>query len=971
MLLFAAGAAAATEAPRVRRFGVEDGLSHNAVHALAQDADGFLWIGTQDGLNRFDGLEFRRFAHAPEAADLGPFVVALQVDSADRLWVGTRRGLGLLAPGLRRPQAIDLGQPHQPSQIVALVRSGDSLWIGTGRGLYALAPDASPATAATLVQPGVQVRAIAAEAQDAVWVLSGEQDCELRRHTRAGPAGPALPAPCAYGMALAPDGRLALGPETHWHPDAPSAIAAGSLPWWVLRDGDRLLYAGLTGVEIAAPGATPEPVWPLTDRRHARPLANEIRALLRDRDGALWLGTYDGLFALDPKAPRFAALGAGGPAHDALAALHVSALLPDGERWLLGSYGEGVFTWQETQLRLARLDADPGCPDFVWTLARDSQGVPVVNGACSVRGDRVLADRPALAVAAAAPSADRPSPGPPDVRASLLGRDGQLWLASTQGLFRARDGAPERVLDGGYEALALAPDGSLWLAPNTDLDPQRADRLLRFDPQSGQMQAHRLPAGEDVFDLLADASGVWAATGAGLLRVDESGRLRRWLPDETHAGRVFYSLLRGVDGALWIGTSRGLLRFDPSQQDAGFRHFDHRDGVPNLEFNRRSRWQDASGRLWFGGMNGVVSFDPRGAVPAPVRSRVRIDSVRVLAPDGERELAPGAGGILELAHDDAGLSLGFVAPGFRRAERFVYRYRLLGLDPQWIDSRGRRDARFTRLAPGAYRFEVVAGDETDAQRFGQAGLEIAVAPPWYARGWFRLTLAAGLVGLVWLGYRLRVAHLLSLQRMRLDIASNLHDELGSELAAIGVGAAMVERSAGLSPRDRQRLSGIGQSAAQVAQALRDIVWVVNPDKDRLDELVARMRSFAAELLAGHELRFTAPPTGLERTIPMEIRHDVHLVFKEAMGNIARHARAARVAVELAVAADRLRLHIEDDGIGFVPGRHSGTGLASMRRRADALGGTLDIDSAPGRGTRIELIVPLTRTRRGGRARSGG
>jgi signal transduction histidine kinase/streptogramin lyase len=959
-------ASAASDPPSVRRFGVEDGLSHNAVHALAQDADGFLWLGTQDGLDRFDGVEFRHVDHVAAGADDSPFVVALAVGADDRLWVGTRRGLGVLSPGARAPAAIALGANTGPRHIVALEVDGDTLWIGTERGLFRL-DGAGRAAAPVAGAADLAVRAMTPAQDGGMWVLGGADACTLRLHRRDGTVQAAHPAPCGFGLASLADGRLGLGPQTHWDPSTPSAAAQGSLPWRVRRDGDQLLYAGLLGVEAAVPDQPSRALWPPDGRIRTRPLAAEVRSLLRDRDGALWLGTYDGLFQLDPKAARFAALGAGSAAEARLQALHVSALLPDGERLLIGSYGEGVHAWDEARQQLQRLHAGAECPTFVWSLVRDGAGVAVVNGECSVRGDRLLADRPApVEPPPSAAAGDRIDDGPREVRAAVTDAAGTLWMTSVQGLWRERDGRVERVLDGHFEALAAAPGGSLWLAPNTDVDPLRVDRLLRYREAEGELQSVALPSREDIFDLLADGDGLWAATGAGLLHLDLAGELRHWQPTARGVGRVFYSLQRGSDGALWIGSSRGLLRFDPARSAAGFRQFDHRDGIANLEFNRRARWRDDTGRLWFGGMNGAVHFDPQHAVTGVVSSQVLIDAVRVLGPQGERALDPRSSAALELAHDDVGLTVSFVAPGFRRADRFDYRYRLLGLNPQWISGAGRRDARFTRLAPGEYRFEVAAGDDLDGERFGQAVLALSVPPPWHASGAFRLGVALLLVGFAWLVYRLRVAHLLALQRMRLGIASNLHDELGSELAAIAVGAGLVEQSPRLDLRERQRLGAIGQSAQAVSRALRDIVWVVNPDKDHLTDLLSRMRSFAAELLAEHELQFAGPAVGEERAIPMALRQDLYLLFKEAIGNVARHAAARRVEIGLRIAAGRLVLRIADDGVGFVPGEHPGTGLASMQRRAAALGGQLSIDSAPGQGCRLTLELPLTSMRRGWR-----
>jgi signal transduction histidine kinase len=445
------------------------------------------------------------------------------------------------------------------------------------------------------------------------------------------------------------------------------------------------------------------------------------------------------------------------------------------------------------------------------------------------------------------------------------------------------------------------------------------------------------------------------------------------VPADVDAGRVFYSLSQDRHGRLWLGSNRGLVRFDPdASPERAFRTYDPGDGTGNWEFNRRARFRDGDGRLYLGGMTGVTVFAP-DAVRADLRPpRAMLDRMRILGAGGEREDSLVGVERLRLAPGDLALELSFTTPLFTRGDRARFRYRLLDFDPDWRVAGEERSARYTNLPPGDYRFEVEAANADGVWSAAPGTLALRVVPPFYATWWFRGLALLALLSLLALAYRLRVRHLLALQRMRLDIAADLHDELGSELAAIGVGAAMVARGRGLEEGERRRLEGVRSSAETVMQSLRDIVWYVNPDKDRTDALVERMRRHAGSVLGDLCWRFETE--GMTHNLPLDmlLRRQVYLIFREALNNLVRHTAARSVRIAIAIDGTRVEMAIDDDGRGFDPARPGGdgSGLANMRRRAAAIAATLDIDSAPGHGTRIRLGLDMTHSRRG-RRRPGG
>jgi signal transduction histidine kinase len=244
-----------------------------------------------------------------------------------------------------------------------------------------------------------------------------------------------------------------------------------------------------------------------------------------------------------------------------------------------------------------------------------------------------------------------------------------------------------------------------------------------------------------------------------------------------------------------------------------------------------------------------------------------------------------------------------------------------------------------------------------------------ITPPFWQEWWFRVLAGLTLVALLAWAYHLRVAKLLEIERLRLRIASDLHDDLSSDLSAIAVATDMMQRRAELPEAERGRLAELRDKYLQMAGALRDTVWYVQPEHDSLAATILRMKVTAGDLLGDTPFDFEATTVDGDAAVHMGARRDLFLVYKELIHNAARHARASRVKVELRAHGGRVTLRVSDDGVGFDPAAApAGEGLRSLRRRADRMGARLEIASRPGEGTTATLDAELARTRDSGRGR---
>ncbi len=464
--------------------------------------------------------------------------------------------------------------------------------------------------------------------------------------------------------------------------------------------------------------------------------------------------------------------------------------------------------------------------------------------------------------------------------------------------------------------------------------------------------------------LYFDRSGrLWIGTENSLIHVEE--------PTSDHPRFVSYTTAEGLSsnqvncitedlwGRVYIGTGRGLDRLDPA---TGYvRHYTAADGLFKGEVHVAFR--DRQGLLWFGSYSSGLSrlvpeLDQLEQRPPILISGLRVAGVQQRVSElGETEISN-----LTLGPSQSNIQIDFVALGFAMGEALRYQYKLEGADRDWSPPTDQRTINYASLSPGTYRFLVQAVTDQGVASQSPAQITFRILPPIWLQWWF-LTLVAIFIGLViYSTHHYRVARLIELERVRTRIASDLHDDIGSNLSVIAGLSDVLRRQAERadSPTDA-RLSLIAAVSQRSLEAISDIVWAVNPKKDHLLDLTQRLRLFADEALFAHniEFEFSAPHLASDRRIGAETRREVFLIFKEAVNNIVRHSGCAKAEATLQVDHKTLVLLISDDGRGFDPTlARVGEGLASMWRRAEKIDGEIEVVSKPGNGATVLLKAPL-------------
>ena len=931
-------------------WSLADGLRHGNVSCLLQGGDGYLWVGTAAGVARFDGVEFSA-PTAPLAAVLeGRSVAALLEGRDGTLWAGTDEGLVVQRDGAVRRFGIEQGLSH--SKITALALDGTgAIWVATLRGLNRLDGDRFTTFSTEQGLPSGFIQSLAFdESREVLWV---------------GTFG---------GLARYREGRfesLDLGESGR---SGITALLAEEGELWIGTADGALVLRGEDG----------------SLRRWSAPDA--VHALLKDRRGQLWLGTFRGAWRFrdgDFEAPE-------GVSDIVLALLEDR----EGNLWL-GTRSGGLHRLSDASF--VTWSTREGLPEgAVTTIVEDYAGdlwLGTRAGLVRVRGGRVvetLTTRDGLA--------------DDEIVALAAGEDGTLWVATQTGLHHVRDGEVRREpegavpIQGPYWRLLAAPGGDLWIAgygglarigargeaawpashprdSGSALARDRAGRLwvgtlgsgvwspdvpgLRFDAAQG------LPS-DVVGALLAASDGaLWVGTAAGLARI-EGTRLTAFGAEEGLPDEEIHLLLEGDDRALWMCTSRGVFRTELGELaevaagSAGHvrgRWFTTLDGMPISDCQSSGGFKVRDGKLWFPTPRGAAVVDPAHLVVNVVPPEVVLEALLVdgqpLGVDPGRELEPGS----------RRLEFRFTALSFRLPERVAFRYRLDGLDEEWMDAGGQRVAHYMNLPPGSYRFQVLAANEDGLWSTTPASLAFRLRPHLWATSWFRATAVAMAALIGFSLYRWREGRVnrefAAVLADRSRIAREIHDTLAQGLAGIAIQLEAADETLESGPElARQHLARALRLARSSLEEARRSVLGLRPRALEGTDLAAALRRAATDLTWGAELVVKLDLPSERKVLPRGVEDNILRIAQEAMSNTVRHARAKSLRVALGYARYAVTLRVLDDGVGFesdavlaAPGDR--LGLVGMRERAAELEGRLSVESEPGLGTEVVLTVPVS------------
>ena len=949
---------------------VDDGLPGDNVTGVAQTSDGYLWIATQTGLSRFDGV---RFQNIP--IPLGrtyPIIRAMLLDRSEQLWLAEEGGV-LIRRSPAGSTMLTTTNGLSKAQALEIVQGSDqSVWISYVDGsVCRVTGDAVVSIGENEGLPAAGACSLALDARRQLWfaksgqvgVLRGERFVPLvtpgERFTQIQGARGGGVWICAADklMKYTPDGSLTeLGKlPAESTPVRPTAIfedRRGRL--WIGTSTSGLFCREGTNISSVATS-------------HGR-----IRTVTEDHEGNIWVGTDGG--GLNRIRRQVVELQG---KEDGLPFDTVRSVCEDasGGLWIVTQNGEVANRTDDHWHVVSAAEAWPG--GQATSVVGDTNGVVWIG--TYLRGlyrwengqFTVLRRRDGLAASS--------------IRSMLLDRAGNLWIAYSTGDILQKYHA------GQFQNYDLPPDsrtirtmtedvnGNIWMA-NLDAQLLRVDGNRVVDETALTAEPHR-----PIRCLAGSSDGsLWigySAAGLGRLKAGKFTRIDR---EQGLLDNSICSMIPDDRGWMWFGSDHGIFRARQTELEnvsdglalalkaVGY---GRDDGLPSLQgyygyAPGAARTRD--GRILIPTHSGLAIAYPdqirtNQIAPPVVIESAMVDNQRLLsAPKSGRQLLPPGHRKLEVT---------FTAPSFIEPEKVRFRYRLEGWDENWVEAGDLRSAVYSRLPAGQYKFRVMAGNNADVWNDTGAMLGFVVMPFFWQTWWFRLLMVFGFTTIIvavarYVSFRRlqwRVRRLESenaLQKERARIAQDIHDDLGARMTQISLLAELTEQTIARPEQAGNHVRQIATMSRQGIKALDEIVWAVNPGNDTLHDLLDYAGQYAVDYLqtAGVRCRVDFPNEPPPHDLPADVRHGLFLAVKEALHNIVKHAQATEVWLRVHATDKMLAWEISDDGRGFAsgPDNAQADGLRNMRERLAEMGGVCSIDSTPGGGTKIRFEVPWRR-----------
>ncbi|MGA2249788.1 sensor histidine kinase [Terracidiphilus sp.] len=968
--LFLAGwpAAASAAEYHLKTWTVENGLPQNVIRGIAQTPDGYLWIATLDGLARFDGVRFTTFNKSNATGIASNRFSRMVQDRSGDLWLSTESGgLTRYHGGTFHSFGPEDGIPAGSVRAVLRASAG-GIWVLSEDSILRFNPqtsdfmDVTPADAKVRYQP-------------LVWDSAGfwAQD--------------------STGLHLFIDGRFTSYPLPAWLSEKPL--------WGVGRDqGGGLWLEAADGRQgIIPPGSqTVKPVdtkhpqtTPYVDSngrqwtiRISGRLSRQLEVqssghiaiipmtrVFEDKEGNVWIGTEgDGLYQLREetitvysKAQGLIDKGAYPIYQDKSGTIWIGA-------WNLGlsSFRDGRFT---------NYSVAQGLPaPLVSALGGDRDG----NLWVGTHGDLAVFRNETFH------TPDVFLPEHSVVHAILQDRGGTLWLGTTNGLVAYRNGQSRIITEqdglasNDVKIIIESASGDLWVGGFGGLTRIHGSQFTHWTERDG------LPS-DNIRSLYEDADGVlWIGTYDGGLGRFKNGQFTRYSEHNGLFNNGVFQVLEDGRGNLWMSSNRGIYRVSKNDLNAVANGrqtsitsvaYGKADGMLNEECNggmAPAGIKTKDGKLWFPTQDGVAVIDPGTVWINHQSPPVMIESALV------ERVPANIQNVLRIPPGKENLEIEYTALSFVRSEQIRFRYKLDGLDSNWIDAGARRTAYYSHLPPGTYTFHVIAANSDGVWNTDGQSLTITVQAPFYRTWWFIAIVALFIAALIALAVYYRISQLKHTQALqkafsqqliasqeseRQRIASELHDSLGQRLLVINNLLKLVlgKQNKGIAP-SQETMQEISGETSLAIQETREISYNLRPFQlDRLGltkaiEIVGRTVSSASRIPIECDL------DNIDDALPENLRINFYRIVQESLNNVMKHSQATEVTIRIIRNDERIVLTVRDNGVGFMPTNHpskggkSGFGLTGMAERAHSLGGVFRFRSAPTQGTTMTVEIPI-------------
>ena len=988
-----------------RNLSINEGLSQSSVVDIAIDDAGFLWLATQDGLNRYDGRDLVIFKKNFDdiTTTTGSRLGKIVNGQGNTLWLITSGGrlekLNLYNETFTSVRTIDT--VVLPSVSCLLHDSSNALWVGTEKsGVYLFDLNTNKLIKRYVAGP---IHGIFKDSREEFWILSDKGYTVVYRKQLPyfeTCFTPNFDASCSaigedkdhniwmgtYGKGLymkKSGDRAPMLPFTGY--GGKNSLPANLVIETVKVDDAGQIWVGTygNGLYVIDPARTTINHYVNNKKDPFSISYNDVLSIKEDKQGGIWIGTDGGgVSHYDKRLNNFAML-AGNNVPEDISIEQVRAITTDrqGGVWI-GTSSTGL-TFANKRTNIFETFHYPPAPDAVGNFDRvvslhtDTQGDIWVG----TQGNGLLV---VDAISKKVKTRFFPDGGNghsiPDrtIWCMLPAQNNQVWAGTRNGGLCLMDkqkglitnyntSGSNRTLENNVRSLTQVNDSTLCIGFEKRgiqfLNTRTGNLFVRPN-----ITLDSLIALETIFKCIWYRNSlVWIGTlGRGMIACNlNTGETHIINDQQGLPNNTVYGIMPGQEDHLWLSTNKGICRFVPpadlkTVSRSDFTIFLAEDGLQSNEFNTGAYHRAADGTLLFGGINGLTIFHPDQIALTNSAARVVITQAMVNNQPLVSDTGMAYKKILHLPYSQNAVSFNFSALDFVSPRRFNYYYQLQGYDTKWIDAGNRNYVAYTNLPPGRYVFKVKAALQLP-DKSPVTELVIIIDPPFWRKPWFIVLCVLVLMGLLYAIYRYRINELLNLQKVRNRIATDLHDDIGTTLTNISILSELSKKN--LHKEEAGTfLDRIAEEVHNSSQALDDIVWSINTKNDTLAQTVARMRRYAAEVFDAANITYTLQlDEQFERyKLNMEQRRDCFLIFKEAINNIYKHANAKHVEIKVWIEKGHLHMIICDDGKGFdTTTQTHRNGIKNIHNRIEKWNGNIAMNSVQGVGTVTQVNFPLS------------
>lgn len=949
---------------RFHQFKQEHGLSQHVIYKLFSDKKGFLWIATHDGLNRYDGYEFKKFYHNPyDSTSIAQnMVMDIAEDSSGKIWVLTLNYLHCF--DVSRQQFFRYRLPDHDLSIVQsdkaeiLALNNVEILVKTSSGIIFFD---------NRIKQFRPVRSGAA--------LSTSYDCNKKSIIKTGGGDVIMSAPEKETGILYYD-KISMAfvkKETEWH-----QLVADVVVTKMFKSGNRHFFLLPQKNELLLTTVNSAPLKISLNAIHKKLVDTEIYDIVTDEQQNCWLATRSGLFLWNPQNKTAQQYTYRSDDPHSIPSNNIRTLLIDSYNNLwLGSYGAGLGKCKIGHNPFKNLTTGGAGrhslpAKFIYSIREGKSGRLYI----SFYSDQNIAmiDSSDYTVSVI----DRKNPLPDHIIKDMYQVPGTIklsdslyrifarklpWSVGNPAIFTDRyqqtwinrntyleNVTKQKKIMLGYfiEAIYQGLNGEIWIGTNGGglyrLGNDSVLQRYQFDP------ARKKSISNNTVNAIlpGNSNELWLAThyGLNMLKIGENS-FEHYTKDNGLAHHSIYSMVMDDEGNIWCGTGNGISRFDTAAKS--FRNYNRSDGLINTEFNRYSALKTSGGILVFGGTEGLDLFYPRQLSVTTKPAATEITGFRVF----NREIPFDKP--VTLLYNESSISVAFAGMDFSNPQTTKYRYILKGSDKDWSYTEGNNSVSYGSLKPGTYTFLVKAANDKGEWSDTEAMVSFTIRPPWWQTWWFYSLLLILIFAALFTFSRYKLKKRLEIYQLRNRIHRDLHDDIGASLSTMKAYAELLKKQ----PGKTTYLDLIEENADEMLDKLEIITWANNPENDNLRNLVNKMKLLAQPIFyhKGIELEIFIEP-GLDQLIlPGVVRQNLFLIFKEAMNNIIKHSCAAACRVTIQKNRKDLVMNITDNGNGFEQNQTgTGNGLMNMLNRVKDLKGKFEIHSE--NGTSIELKIPI-------------